>query len=44
MFNEVLLTLYTPPAFPNQEQLPPPPPDLIDGAEHYKVKKVFDSR
>ncbi len=44
MFNEVLLTPYTPPAFPNQEQPPPLPPDLIDGTEHYEVKKVLDSR
>ena len=44
MFNESLLTLYTPPAFPNQEQPPPPPPDLVDGEEHYEVKKVLNSR
>ncbi len=41
MFNEVLLTPYTPPAFPNQEQPPPLPPDLIDGTEHYEVKKFL---
>ncbi len=44
MFNESLLTPYTPPAFPKQEQPPPPPPDLIDGKEHYKVEKVLNSR
>ncbi len=43
-FNEVLLTPYHPPAFPNQEQPPPPLPDLIDGAEHYEVEKVLNSR
>lgn len=43
-FNEAILTPYTPPAFPNQEQLPLPPPDLIEGTEHYKVEKVLDSR
>ncbi len=43
-FNEVLLTLYTLPTFPNQESLPPPPPDLINGKEHYEVEKVLDSR
>ncbi len=44
MFNEILLTPYVPPAFPNQEQPPPPLPDLIDNKEHYEVKKVLDSR
>ncbi len=44
MFHEALLTPYNPPAFPNQEQPPPPPLDLIDSAEHYKVEKVLDSR
>ncbi len=43
-FNEILLTLYTPPTFPNQEQPPPLPPDLIDGEEHYEVEKVLNSR
>ncbi len=43
-FHEALLTPYTPPAFPNQEQPPPLPPDLVDGVEHYKVKKVLDSK
>ncbi len=43
-FNESLLTPYTPPAFPNQEQPPPPLPDLIEGEEHYEVKKVLNSR
>lgn len=43
-FNESLLTPYIPPAFPNQEQPPPPLPDLIDGEEHYEVEKILDSR
>ncbi len=43
-FNELLLTPYNPLAFPNQEQPPPPPPDLIEGEEHYEVKKVLNSR
>ncbi len=43
-FNEALLTPYMPPAFPNQEQPLPPPPDLIEGTEHYKVEKVLNSR
>ncbi len=44
IFNKILLSPYTPPAFPNQEQPLPPPPDLIDGEEHYKVEKVLNSR
>ncbi len=43
-FNESLLTPYTPPAFPNQEQPLPPLPDLIDGEEHYEIEKVLNSR
>ncbi len=44
MFNKALLTPYAPPAFPNQKQPPPPLPDLINSAEHYKVEKGLDSR
>ncbi len=44
IFNKVLLSPYTPPAFPNQEQPLPPPPDLINSEEHYKVEKVLNSR
>ncbi len=43
-FNKALLTPYAPPAFPNQEQPLPPLPDLINGAEHYEVEKVLNSR
>ncbi|SJL04341.1 uncharacterized protein ARMOST_07707 [Armillaria ostoyae] len=43
-FNEKLLTLYTPPAFPNQEQPPPPLPDLIDEEEQWEVEEVLDSK
>ncbi len=38
-FNKSLLTPYTPPAFPNQEQPLPPPPDLINGEEHYEIER-----
>ncbi len=44
MFNEALLTPYTQPAFPNQEQPPSPPPDLINSTEYYEVEKVLNSR
>ncbi len=43
-FNKAFLTPYNLLAFPNHEQPPPPLPDLIDGAEHYEVEKVLDSR
>ncbi|SJL17305.1 uncharacterized protein ARMOST_20854 [Armillaria ostoyae] len=43
-FNEKLLTPYMPPVFPNQEQPPPPPLDLIDSEEQWEVKEVLDSK
>ncbi len=43
-FNKVLLTPYHPPVFPNQEQPPPPSPDLINGTKFYEVEKIIDSR
>ncbi len=36
-FNEKLLTLYIPPAFPNQEVPPPPPPELINDEEEFEI-------
>ena len=44
VFNEVLLTPYVTPRFGNQVQLPPPPPELVDGEEEYEVEAVLDSR
>ncbi len=43
-FNESLLTPYIPPAFPNQEQPPPPLPDLINSEEVYEIEKFLNSR
>ncbi|SJL16274.1 uncharacterized protein ARMOST_19794 [Armillaria ostoyae] len=43
-FNEKLLSLFIPPAFPNQEQPPPPPPDLIDGEEEWEIEEILDSK
>ncbi|SJL06862.1 uncharacterized protein ARMOST_10204 [Armillaria ostoyae] len=44
-FNKKLLTPYTPPTFPNQEQPPPPPlPDLIDNKEQWEIEEVLDSK
>ncbi len=43
-FNKKLLTLYIPPAYPNQELPPPPLPDLINDKEEFEIKEVLDSR
>ncbi|SJL18993.1 uncharacterized protein ARMOST_22598 [Armillaria ostoyae] len=43
-FNEKLLTPYNPPLFPNQEQPPPLPPDLIDSEEEWEIEEVLDSK
>ena len=43
-FNEKLLTPFVLPSFPNQQNPPLPPPDLIDDDEQYKVEEVLDSR
>ncbi len=43
-FNEKLLTPYVPLAFPNQELLPPPLPDLINDEEEFEIEEVLDSR
>ena len=42
-FNKKLLMPYVPPAFLNQEQPPPLPPDLINNKEEFKIKEVLDS-
>ena len=44
VFNETLLTPYTPPAFPNQQQPPPPPPNIIMGEEEYEVEEILDNK
>ncbi|SJL01337.1 uncharacterized protein ARMOST_04657 [Armillaria ostoyae] len=43
-FNEKLLTPYTPLSFPNQEQPPSPPPDLIENEEQWELEEVLDSK
>ncbi len=43
-FNEKLLTPYVPLAFPNQEVLPAPPPDLINDEEEFEIEEILDSR
>ncbi|SJL08416.1 uncharacterized protein ARMOST_11779 [Armillaria ostoyae] len=44
IFNETLLTPYTPPAFSNQEKPPPPPSDIIMGKEEYEVESILDHK
>src|SRR6266536_3761114 len=43
VFNESLLTPYTPPLFPSQQSPPPPPPEIIEGSEEYEVDEILDS-
>ncbi len=43
-FNEKLLTPYTPPAFPNQEVPPAPPPELINDEEEFEIEEILDSK
>ena len=45
VFNEVLLTPYVRPEFPNQLQTTRPPPEIVEGMEpEYEVEEVLDSR
>jgi len=44
VFNESLLSPYTPPHFPIQQSPPPPPPEIIDGSEEFEVEEILDSR
>ncbi|SJL12765.1 uncharacterized protein ARMOST_16196 [Armillaria ostoyae] len=44
IFNETLLTPYTPPAFPNQEQPSLPPPDIIYREEQYEIKIILNDK
>ncbi len=43
-FNEKLLIPYTPPAFPNQEVPPAPPPELINDEEEFEIEEILDSK
>ena len=44
VFNETLLHPYHVPAFDAQRTDPPPPPDIIDEHEKYKVKRILDAQ
>ena len=48
VFNESLLTPFIGPAFPNQVNVQPPPPEIVDRddeqTEEYEVEAILDSR
>lgn len=44
VFNETLLTLFHPPAFPTQKKPNPPPAVTIEGSPEYEVESIDDSR
>ena len=43
VFNEVLLTPYKPPTYPQQQLPQPAPPVIVEGDKEYKVDKILDS-
>jgi transposase InsO family protein len=44
IFNECVLSSYSPPKFPSQIKPSPPPPDLIEGFEEQEIEEILDSR
>jgi hypothetical protein len=44
VFNEVLLTPFTPAKYPSQKKPDPPPPVIVDGEEEYEVEELMDSK
>ena len=44
VFNEVVLSPYTPPIFPSQQKELPPPPQIINDHEEYDVEEIMDSK
>lgn len=44
VFNEGLLSPYTPPFAPHQARPPPPEPEIIDDEPEYEVEMILDSR
>ena len=44
VFNEVLLTPYHEPQFPNQPRATKPPPEVVGEELEYEVEKIVDSR
>lgn len=44
VFNVVKLVPAAEDPIPGQKSRPPPPPEIIDGEEHYMVEKILDSQ
>ena len=45
VFNEALLTLFTEPSYPGQQDNSTrPPPEIIDDDEEYEIEEIIDSR
>ena len=44
VFNEVVLSPYTPPTFPSQQKPAPPAPEIVDGEKEYVVEEIMDSK
>jgi transposase InsO family protein len=44
VFNESILLPFHPPQFQSQKGELPPPPEIVNGEEEYKVEKILDSR
>jgi hypothetical protein len=42
VFNEVLLTPYTPPEFPTQRIENRPPPELVEGVEEHEIERIVN--
>ena len=43
VFNEVLLSPYHPPEFPNQPHFTKPPPEIVGKELEFEVEKIVDS-
>ena len=44
IFHESILHPYSTPSFPSQKTIPPPPPDIIQGAEEQEIEEILASQ
>lgn len=44
VFNEAVLSPYTPPSYASQRRPLPPPPDIVNGEEQYEIEDLMDSK